>query len=133
MRCNTSLFEPAYFQRLFSSQGVADLLNLSSIGATMANLNAGMVARLKMPCPPRDEQSLIVGFIHEAQQRHGTAISRLEREIELLREYRTRLIADVVTGKLDVREAAASLHEEAAPDVAEASDETELTDEEIAV
>ena len=37
------------------------------------------------------------------------AISRLEREIELLREYRTRLVADVVTGKLDVREAAAAL------------------------
>ena len=32
-----------------------------------------------------------------------------EREIDLLREYRTRLIADVVTGKLDVREAAARL------------------------
>ena len=36
----------------------------------------------------------------------------LEREIELPREYRTRLIADVVTGKLDVREAAAKLLEE---------------------
>jgi type I restriction enzyme S subunit len=41
-----------------------------------------------------------------------TAISRLEREIELLREYRTRLIADVVTGKLDVRTAAAQLPDE---------------------
>ena len=34
-----------------------------------------------------------------------------QRQIELLREYRTRLIADVVTGKLDVREAAANLPE----------------------
>ena len=41
------------------------------------------------------------------------AIDRAEREISLLREYRTRLIADVVTGKLDVREAAASLPDEA--------------------
>jgi type I restriction enzyme S subunit len=37
---------------------------------------------------------------------------RVEREIELLREYRTRLVADVVTGKLDVREAASRLTEE---------------------
>jgi type I restriction enzyme S subunit len=37
----------------------------------------------------------------------------VNREIRLLREYRTRLIADVVTGKLDVREAAARLPEEA--------------------
>ena len=35
----------------------------------------------------------------------------VQREIDLLREYRTRLIADVVTGKLDVREAAAELPE----------------------
>lgn len=38
-----------------------------------------------------------------------TAIARLEREIELLREYRARLVADVVTGKLDVRALSACL------------------------
>ena len=41
------------------------------------------------------------------------AIARARRQIELVQEYRTRLIADVVTGKLDVREAAAQLPEEA--------------------
>ena len=38
-------------------------------------------------------------------------IERSQLQVELLREYRTRLIADVVTGKLDVREAAAALPE----------------------
>ncbi|MCC8991257.1 MAG: hypothetical protein LM514_01365, partial [Streptococcus sp.] len=38
-----------------------------------------------------------------------TAIARTEREIALMQEYRTRLTADIVTGKLDVREAAAKL------------------------
>ena len=42
---------------------------------------------------------------------HRAAVAAL-REIDLIREYRTRLIADVVTGKLDVREAAANLSEE---------------------
>ena len=46
----------------------------------------------------------------------GAAISRARRQIDLLHEYRTRLIADVVTGKLDVHEVAAQLpdgaHEE---------------------
>jgi type I restriction enzyme S subunit len=37
------------------------------------------------------------------------AIARTEREIALMQEYRTRLTADVVTGKLDVRPAAAQL------------------------
>ncbi|MBA3493497.1 MAG: hypothetical protein H0T87_05085 [Gammaproteobacteria bacterium] len=40
------------------------------------------------------------------------AASGAQREINLLREYRTRLIADVVTGKLDVCEAAARLPDE---------------------
>ncbi len=39
----------------------------------------------------------------------NTAIARTEREIALMQEYRTRLTADVVTGKLDVRPAAAHL------------------------
>ena len=39
----------------------------------------------------------------------NTAIARTEREIALVQEYRTRLTADIVTGKLDVREAAAKL------------------------
>ena len=48
-----------------------------------------------------------------------TVMSRVTSEIELLREYRTRLVADVVTGKLDVREAAARLPDEAPPDTVE--------------
>ena len=39
--------------------------------------------------------------------------SRARRQVELVQEYRTRLIADVVTGKLDVRAAAAQLPDEA--------------------
>ena len=38
-----------------------------------------------------------------------TIISRARRQIDLMNEYRTRLIADVVTGKLNVREAAGQL------------------------
>ena len=69
--------------------------------------------------------------------RFDTAISRLEREIALLREYRTRLVADVVTGKLDVRAAAAQLPDEAPPDTAEddadLSIDPEAADEEAAI
>jgi len=59
--------------------------------------------------PPRAEQEELLQRIHAETQEVDTASSRLEREIDLLREYRTRLIADVVTGKLDVREAVAGL------------------------
>lgn len=74
--------------------------------------------------PPRAEQcSILTGLAGELSDIKN-AISRFEREIELLCEYRTRLIADVVTGKLDVREAAARLPEvENAP-----ADEPELVE-----
>lgn len=59
-----------------------------------------------------------------------SAIARTEREIALMHEYRTRLTADIVTGKLDVREAAARLP--ATPDVASAESwADEFTDTEI--
>jgi len=99
------------------------MLSLSSIGATMANLNAGTVARQRLPLPPRDEQEGIVQFIENAAHTAEDAISRLQREINLLGEYRTRVTADVVTGKLDVRDAAARLPDEAK--LATAEDETD--------
>ena len=65
------------------------------------------------------------------------AIARLERENDLLREYRTRLVAAVVTGKLDVRVAATRLSDEAPldsiEDVADLGDEAETADDEVAV
>ena len=45
-------------------------------------------------------------FAVDSEQLFTFSISRTEREIALMQEYRTRLTADIVTGKLDVREAA---------------------------
>jgi len=61
--------------------------------------------------PPCAEQRAILTGLAVELSSVNTATARLEREIEILREYRTRLVADVVTGKLDVREAAARLPE----------------------
>ena len=93
--------------------------------------------RLPLALPPVDEQERILSALSKETLPLATAISRLEREIELLREYRTRLVADVVTGKLDVREAAARLPDEAPvepiEDDTDLGDETEAADEEAAV
>jgi len=53
--------------------------------------------------PPIDEQKKIVEHIDRETALIDKTISRTEREIELIQEYRTRLISDVVTGKIDVR------------------------------
>ena len=68
---------------------------------------------IRLPLPPEDEQQSIIGWIESVSTRTERSAASDSREIDLLREYRTRLIADVVTGKLDVREAAARLPEEA--------------------
>jgi type I restriction enzyme S subunit len=65
--------------------------------------------RIKIACPPQDEQEKILSYIEQETKSTDRAISSARDEIELLREYRTRLIADVVTGKLDVRDTAAKL------------------------
>ena len=64
------------------------------------------------PRPPFEEQAAIVSFLDRATADLDAATTSAQRETSLLREYRTRLIADVVTGKLDVREAAARLPDE---------------------
>ena len=79
---------------------------------TQGNLNLERVGIKNFPFPSLDEQRAIASGIETQTSRFDATITRLEREIELLREYRTRLVADVVTGKLDVREAAAGLPKE---------------------
>ena len=58
---------------------------------------------------PVSEQAAIVAYFTEQTAPLRTAIARTEREIALMQEYRTRLTADLVTGKLDVRAAATKL------------------------
>jgi len=69
---------------------------------------------LDMPVvlPPQEEVASICQKVENETAELGSAMKFAGREIELLRECRTRLIADVVTGKLDVREAAAGLPDE---------------------
>jgi len=119
------------------SQFGKDQCRLMTNGGTKIGLTLDDVRCLVVLLPSRDEQTTIVNDIERQTRALDVAISRLEREIDLLREYCTRLVADVVTGKLDVREAAALLPDEAAPDsdeaAAEVDEETELADEEVAV
>ena len=65
------------------------------------------------PCPPLHEQVLIADAIDQSMATLNDCAKSIRCQIELVEEYRARLIADVVTGKLDVREAAAQLPDEA--------------------
>lgn len=73
-------------------------------GGTQPNLNTELIKSIVCPIPPVEEQIQIVDFIDAQLSDIEKVISKAEHEIELMREYRTRLISDVVTGKIDVRD-----------------------------
>lgn len=127
---------PPFLSRHLSATAAAATACLST-GATRLRINLSVTAARSVALPRVEEQEQIINFICAASAPLDTAIARLDREIQLLREYRTRLVADVVTGKLDTREAALRLPEERAPYTAEEPadglDETEAADEEAAI
>jgi type I restriction enzyme, S subunit len=69
---------------------------------TQANLNIDRVGAMWTVRPPLDEQKQIVSFIEAKANEVAASIAAAEREIELMEEYRTALIAAVVTGKVKV-------------------------------
>lgn len=73
------------------------------IQATIQNFSASRYKDLVVPVPPVEEQKAICRWISDECQPLDDAITGAEEEIKLIREYRDRLIADVVTGQVDVR------------------------------
>ena len=93
-------------------------------GSTKGAITCEDLKRFKIAIPPTPEQKALLRHIQTETRTLNTTVTRLEREIALLREYRTRLVADVVTGKLDVRPAARQLPAEVIePEAAVLADE----------
>ena len=72
-------------------------------GSTKGALTCGDVRHFRLPLPPPEEQRMLQLAVERETADMVGAADRSRHEIDLLREYRTRLVADVVTGKLDVR------------------------------
>ena len=100
MAMNSRYYRQQVEQAISGAEGLANNLPLSSLRAFF------------FVVPSTDEQHDIVGYLGRSTNELSESVAQAERETSLLREYRTRLIADVVTGKLDVREAAAGLPDE---------------------
>ncbi|HOB99006.1 MAG TPA: restriction endonuclease subunit S [Verrucomicrobiota bacterium] len=121
----------------FDAGYLAEQLRVMNLNL-LANANAqplvtgGVIKTQRVVKPPQDEQQRITDALQTLYVPVTSALSRLDREIGLLREYRTRLVADVVTGKLDVRPAARDLPAEPrAPELApEESSEPETEETE---
>ena len=108
---------------LLSGKSFSDYLTPIFTGISVPHVSPEQVGAFRFALPSKEEQAHIVGWVTHATDAIGTALAAARREIAFVREYRTRLVADVVTGKLDVREAAANLPEEVAkPDELDEAD-----------
>jgi type I restriction enzyme S subunit len=94
-----------YFELLYHTNPYKTIYAGRSNGMTVGlqNLSNQNFYNVRSVVPPIREQTEIVSFVETATERLKVAIDAAKRQIDLIREYRTCLIADVVTGKLDVR------------------------------
>jgi len=130
-------FDSRYFEAVYRSPSCRVELRQRAKGIVQGfwRLYTEDFYSIRMPVPPASEQTHIMDYLDAVLMQQNSAITRTEREIGLIQEYRTRLTADIVTGQLDVREAAARLPEESEEpetvDESEALEEEDVEDEDL--
>jgi type I restriction enzyme S subunit len=96
--------EPEYLNAVLNDATFLSIVRREAIPSLhQSNLNPTRYGRLHIALPPQGEQQAILQVLQQETGGLIEGIIATRSEINLLREYRTRLIADVVTGKLDVR------------------------------
>jgi len=104
---------PEFLEQKLRSRQLIDRINSATFGAKMPRADWTFIGNLVVTYPPtRDEQKQTLDGISEQTVALQAAIDKTRREIELIHEYRAHVITSVVTGKLDVRTAAACLPDE---------------------
>ena len=95
-------FSP-YFRYLFKSSNFIDLLKTCVTGIREGqNINYSKLKQFFLPVPPLHEQQEIVAYIKDRTAKIDTLSAKLQQEIERVKEYKQRLISDVVTGQIKV-------------------------------
>jgi len=93
---------PSYLYNVLHSYDIKKLF-YSMGGGLRQNLNWQGLKKLDIPLPPKDEQQAIVAYIEEKCEKIDKLASELQSEIDYLKEYKQRLIADCVTGQINVQ------------------------------
>ncbi len=102
--------EPEYLNMVLNDTSFISSARRESVPSLhQSNLNPTRYGRLHIALPPKEEQSVILHVLQEETVTLRNSVAQTRRQIDLMNEYRTRLIADVITGKLDVRETVTNL------------------------
>src|SRR5690606_26528044 len=88
--------------RILASDFIS-LVDNSTYGAKMPRASWSFIGALKLSSPPLIEQTKIIEHIEEQHSDINLLIAKIEKELALTEEYKTALIAEAVTGKIDVR------------------------------
>jgi type I restriction enzyme S subunit len=87
-----------------SSRAVFSQLEAGSLGATIKGINIRDLKRALIPVPPRIEQEAISAYLDIKARNIDDLVVSVREAIERLKELRSTLVSDAVTGKIDVRE-----------------------------
>ena len=110
----------------------ADTSAILGAGATRQRVNLLTTASRPIALPSLVEQLAIADHVRSETSPIRLAVAAVHTELHLIAQYRTHLISDVVTGKLDIREAAALLPvegDETAPEVSDEFDNIQADEE----
>ena len=93
-----------FYKYLFKSHNYIQILKTCVTGIREGqNINYSVLGRKHIALPPIEEANEIVNFISQKTSQIDTLISSLSQQITSLKEYKQRLISDVVTGQINVQ------------------------------
>lgn len=94
-----------YANYLFRSRCMVDqyLVISRGVGSIQRNLYWSALKRVVVPIPSKKEQMEIVEYLDGLNNKFDDTIKKLTEEVAVLEEYKNKIIADTVTGKIDVR------------------------------
>ena len=115
---------PNYLYLLLKSNLVQTQVKMEVIGSTIPTISQAKILNFKIILPPVNEIETLLTSIAKETEKLNAAITTIEKEIALTQEYRTTLIAEAVTGKIDVRNYKV-------PEIVEEEELTDDTDDEV--
>ncbi len=104
VKTNEKKLNNRFLEYLTVSNVAREYFDLTATKTTnLASTNSSKVLAFPIPLPPVDEQQRIVEYLIQSDEKIQMAKARIQKQVLLMQEYRTRLISDVVTGQMDVR------------------------------